>query len=461
VSALRVSMIAEWLHDGDYLVGDAVAIGAPMVGEIGRVCTDSRLAQPGSLFVALVGERVDGHRFIDEANRNGAIAALVSHERLADLRRSLPGSITLLPVTDQLAALQYLATRWRSQFSELLRVGVTGSNGKTTTKEMIASVLSHLGPTVRSSGNFNSEIGLPMEILKIRSRHVYGVFEMGINRVGEMELLASLVEPNVALITNIGTAHIGMFGSRDGLIREKAMIFSKFADDSVAVIPDSDEIASAASHMVPGTVIRYTRETAGIEDVEYAGLDGSVLHLSSGDVRLRIPGRRMVENATAALTVCRLLGAEDHEIIDGLEAVQPVAGRSEVIPGAVTVIQDAYNANPESVRASLDLLAEADATRRIAVIGAMKELGDFAPDAHRGVYEDAVARGFDELWLVGDEFLSVVPATSGRVRSFADDNWAELENAARGLREGDIVLLKGSRTVALERLLPVIQERAG
>ena len=454
---LRLKLIEEWLREGEFLIGEVATIGAPPAGPIGRVCLDSRLAQPGSLFVALVGDRVDGHRFVDEANRNGAVAALVSHERIGDLRRRLPGSITLIPVTDQLVALQYLATRWRSGFSELLRVGVTGSNGKTTTKEMISAILSHMGPTVRSAGNFNSEIGLPMEILKIRAAHVYGVFEMGINRVGEMEILASMVEPNVGLITNIGTAHLGMFGSRSELIREKGRIFSRFGAEDVAVLPDDDEIVASLSDSVPGRVVRYTAKTAGIDDVTYLGLEGSLLRLSGGEVRLNVPGRRMVENATAALTVCRLLGADDHEIADGLDAFRSISGRAELIEGPVTIIQDAYNANPESVRASLDLLSEVQGGRRIAVIGAMKELGELAPDAHREIYRYARSLGIDQVWFVGDEFAAVIPEPPSGFRVFADNRWSELENAARGFRDGDTVLLKGSRAVALERLLPVIE----
>jgi UDP-N-acetylmuramoyl-tripeptide--D-alanyl-D-alanine ligase len=458
MSGITLGRLIEYLRAGECLVAEPETIGAPTANQIGRVCSDSRLAQPGALFVAIEGARVDGHEFVDEAGGNGAIAALISGEKLQRLRAVVYSSITLLPVEDPLAAMQHVARQWRATVPELVRIGVTGSNGKTTTKEMIAAILSRVAPTVRSAGNFNSEIGLPMELMKIRSEHRFGVFEMGINRIGEMALLAELVDPTIALVTNIGSAHIGMFGSREALIEEKRSVFSRFTGSQTAVIPDDPEVSDLLVPSAPGTVIRYNRETAGVEVVELRGFDGTMLRIGGREVLLPLPGKQMVENAYAAITVCRALGADDAQISSGLTSLTPVAGRAEVIQGAVTVIQDAYNANPESVRASLDLLAEtAGEGRRIAVIGAMKELGEFSDEAHRLVSAYAGSIGLDEVWLIGEEFASAAVESSGPTRIFLDHEWADLEAALGALKQGDTVLLKGSRSLALERLLPAIR----
>jgi UDP-N-acetylmuramoyl-tripeptide--D-alanyl-D-alanine ligase len=459
VTGLSLAQLIEWLREGKQLAAEPVRIGSPTTVEFGQICLDSRLAQPGSLFVALAGERVDGHAYIDDANRHGAAAALVDHEKLPSAQASVYGSIILLPVLDPLHSIQLVAERWRQQFPDLFRVGVTGSNGKTTTKEMIASILSRVAPTVRSTGNFNSEIGLPAEILRIRDNHRFGVFEMGINRVGEMPLLARMVEPDCAVITNIGSAHIGMFGSRDTLIAEKRSIFDRFGDSSVAVIPDDPELELVLRSGMPGRTIRYNQDTAGVRSVSPGGLSGSELELEEGAAHLPLPGEKMVQNALCALTVCRHLGAGARALVDGLEAAPAMPGRLQIVEGPITIIQDAYNANPESVRASLELLADTPAEgRRVAIVGAMKELGDFAHDGHREVWRYASALGLDLLWLIGDEFVEVVTQSVPEIRVFGDTQWSQLEHAVKALHAGDVVLLKGSRSVGLERLLPVIEE---
>ncbi len=475
MSGILFDTIVEWLTQDGHLVDRIAVVGTPTRREVGGACVDSRLARPGCLFVALPGERTDGHEFVDHAVQSGAACALVAADRLAQVRRSVFGSVRLLPVDDTLAALQSLALRWRRRFSGLQRIGITGSNGKTTTKELLASILCGVAPTIYSHGNYNSDIGLPVELLRIRDEHRYGVFEMGMNRVGEIGLLAELVEPDVALVTNIGRAHIGMVGSQDGIAREKRAVFSLFDGRQVAVVPAEDRYADYLAEGVDGRVVRSSMETAGVERVVSRGIDGSRLECPEGPVELRLPGAHMVSNALAVMTVARLLDVPFAEIRNGIERVEPVFGRAEVLRGELTVIQDCYNANPESMRSAIEVLAQSETTGgRVAILGAMKELGDDAPASHREVVEFARAQPIDEVWFVGDEFADAVadsldddePGGGGAaggpsVRLFRYDEWERLVEAAGQLSSGATVLLKGSRALALERLTPVVMQRGG
>ncbi len=458
MSGVPIDTIGGWLAADGHLVDRVAVIGAPLAREVTGACVDSRLVRPGDLFVALPGERTDGHEFVDHAVQSGAVCALVAADRLAVLRPKVYGSVRLFPVDDTLAALQSLSLRWRRGFSELTRIGITGSNGKTTTKEMIAAILSLVAPTVSSRGNYNSDIGLPIELLRIRSHHRYGVFEMGMNRPGEIGLLAGLVEPDIGLVTNVGRAHVGMVGSEDDVAREKRAVFSRFTGEQTAVVPAGDRYADVLARDVNGHVVRYDMQTAGISRVESRGIDGSRLHCAEGTIDLKLPGGPMVTNAIAAMTIVRRLGAPFECIRDGLEQLTPVFGRLEIFRGEVTLIRDCYNANPESMRPALDLLASSPVRgRRVAVLGAMKELGDHSEEAHRELVRYTRELELDVVWLVGDEFAGVEErGIAGETRVFGYDQWQDLVSAAGQLQVGDIILLKGSRALALERLTPVV-----
>lgn len=458
MSGISVDQIAGWLAAEGHLVDRVAVIGAPLAREITGACVDSRLVRPGDLFVALPGERTDGHEFVDHAVQSGAVCALVAADRLALLRPKVYGSVHLFPVDDTLAALQTLSLRWRRRFPELTRVGITGSNGKTTTKEMVAAILGLVAPTVSSRGNYNSDIGLPIELLRIRPHHRYGVFELGMNRPGEISLLAELVEPDVGLITNIGRAHVGMVGTQDDVAHEKRAVFSRFTGEQIAVIPAGDRYADVLARDVNGKVIRYDMQTAGVSRVESRGIDGSRLHCAEGTIDLKLPGGPMVLNAIAAMTVVRQLEVPFDCIRDGLEQLTPVFGRLEVLRGEVTLIRDCYNANPDSMRPALDLLTSSPARgRRVAVLGAMKELGDHCEEAHRELVRYVGELDLDVVWLVGDEFADMEEhGISDETRVFGYDQWQDLVLAAGQLQPGDIVLLKGSRALALERLTPVV-----
>ncbi|MFW6356808.1 MAG: UDP-N-acetylmuramoyl-tripeptide--D-alanyl-D-alanine ligase [Spirochaetota bacterium] len=464
MSGIPFADVVRWLTEDGHLVDQISVIGAPLSRELNGACVDSRLTRAGCLFVALPGARTDGHNYVDQAVQGGATCALVASDRLAAVRRSVFGSVRLLPVDDTLAALQSLALRWRRQFSGLTRIGITGSNGKTTVKEMLASILGRVAPTVYSHGNFNSDIGLPMELLRIREHHRYGVFEMGMNRPGEMKLLAELVEPNVGLITNIGRAHIGMVGSQEAIAREKRAIFSFFTGDQTAVVPAGDRYADFLSDGVHGTVVRYSMESAGVTGVEPRGIEGSMLACREGEIRLALPGAQMVSNAIGVITVARLLDVPFVAIREGIEAVAPTFGRSQVIRGDVTVIQDCYNANPESMRSALELLDRTPADgRKIAILGAMKELGEESEKAHVEIASLALRAPLDAVWFVGDEFVRALEQSrasterrASEFRSFSSEEWDAVVERAGSVRGGDLVLLKASRSLALERLTPVL-----
>ncbi len=460
MSGVSVESLTTWLAEDGHLVDRVAVIGAPLAREINGACIDSRLVRPGDLFVALPGERTDGHEFVDHAVQSGAVCALVAADRLAQLRPNVFGSVRLVPVDDTLAALQSLSLRWRRLFPELVRIGITGSNGKTTTKEMIAAILSLVAPTVSSRGNYNSDIGLPVELLRVRAEHQYGVFEMGMNRPGEIALLAGLVEPDIGLITNIGCAHVGMVGTEHDVALEKRAIFSRFTGEQIAVVPAGDRYADLLAGDVDGHVVRYDMQSAGVSRVEPRGLDGSRLHCVEGPIDLKLPGGPMVTNAIAAMTVVRQLDVPFERIRDGLEQLRPVFGRLEIIRGDLTLIRDCYNANPESMRPALDLLAgSATRGRRVAVLGAMKELGEHSAEAHRELVRYVDELDLDEVWLVGDEFVAIKESGLARgARVFGYDQWDELVAAAGDLGPGDVVLLKGSRALSLERLTPVVMK---
>ena len=459
MSALPIRTMVDWLDEAGQLTADPVAVGTPMVDAVEGACVDSRLARPACLFVALPGERTDGHRYVDDAVQRGAVAALVAGSRLGAVRNQLYGSAVLIPVRDTRIALHAIAIQWRMRHPDLVRVGITGSNGKTTTKELIAAILSRSADTVFSRGNYNSDIGLPVEILRIRDHHRYGVFELGMNRPGEIRELTELVKPDIAVITNVGGAHIGMLGSRRRIAEEKKAIVSQFTGTQTAVIPASGEFARFLAADVTGTVVRYGRSSAGVLRIEQRGLDGSILHVRDGDILLRLAGEHMVANALAALTVARILGVPFEAVKAGVESVGPMFGRTQVINGRVRVLQDCYNANPESMAMALSLLAETPAAgRRVAILGSMKELGEETTAAHRAVVQRALSSSLDEVWLYGDEFAEAVGTDEPHVRIFGNDQWDELVRLSRELRDGDTVLIKGSRSLEMERLTPIIEQ---
>ncbi|MFW6214741.1 MAG: UDP-N-acetylmuramoyl-tripeptide--D-alanyl-D-alanine ligase [Alkalispirochaetaceae bacterium] len=432
--------------------------------KVGSVCIDTRSLERDSLFVALPGQRTDGHAFLAQAFSKGAVAALVRREwwkeRGEHLTRWVDRAI-LFVVDDPLSAMQQLAIRYIDRFPGITRIGITGSNGKTTTKELLAAVLASVAETAYSSGNFNSEIGVPLSVFGLTGEERYAVFEMAMNNPGEMELLARIVRPHYGIITNIGSAHIGQLGSRDAIAAEKKAIFSQFDGTQIALLPREDEYFDYLSRDIRGTVVPYgPKDLPGLKDSHLRGVEGSALLFSEGTVRLHIPGAHNIHNALAAIRCCQLLGVSFSAIQSGIEAVRVSFGRGEIIAGEVAIIQDCYNSSPESVRAAAELLKEAEG-RRVAVLGAMKELGEFSRAAHLTAAREVLESGVDRLFLFGEEFSEAVAALEEEKRVSYTDSYETLqEQVLDYIAPGDTVLLKASRSVELERLTPVIRGEA-
>ena len=437
---------------------------------IDSVATDSRSVTRGGLFVALPGERTDGHEFLRQAAESGAAALLISD--IQALRRggelaALSGTYGLgvVSVPDTLAALQNLARVRICSLPSVTRIGVTGSNGKTTTKEIIGRLLACHAPTAINEGNFNSEIGLPIACFGVGPGHRYAVLEMGMNRSGEMEILADIVRPDLALITNVGSAHIGLLGSRDAIAAEKKRIFDHFDGRQTGFLPEGERYRGFLSEGVRGKMVTFgPGSTPGFERSESMGLGGTLIHWEGFRIRFPLFGPHNLANALGAVSVARELGVPNAEIRDGLEAVAPLFGRSQVIQGDVTVIADCYNANPDSMERSLDFFESLSwGGRRIAVLGGMRELGVQTAPAHAELGERLRATGLDLVFLVGAEMEHAWKSAQGGA-SVSHISWGASVDALGQLlhslvRPGDIVLLKGSRGLELERLLPRLAKR--
>jgi UDP-N-acetylmuramoyl-tripeptide--D-alanyl-D-alanine ligase len=430
-----------------------------------RVIIDSRQAGPGALFVPLPGSRTDGHEHLLDALARGAAAVLVERRRWRRLAavvgaeaRQRGASVIL--VARPLAALQDLARFHLRRLKAVHRVGVTGSNGKTTTKELIAGMLAREAPTAAAAGNLNSDIGLPLASFQVGPQHRFAVFEMGVNRRGEMDVLAGIARPEAVLITNIGTAHIGPLGSQEGIAREKKRAFRGFNGRQKAFLFEGEPYYRYLARGVRGQVIPFgPKSTPGFEGSEDLGLDGTLIHWEGLRIRFPLFGRHNLLNALGAITLAVELGAARESVRGALEAAAPLEGRSQILRGpGPTVIQDCYNANPESMRRLLEFVKPLSwQGRKIAVLGSMLELGEATHEEHRRVGAEAARAGFDCLLLFGEEMAGAYEELrrsgfSGYAEWTAD--FASLRQQLRNLaRPEDLVVLKGSRGMELERLV--------
>jgi UDP-N-acetylmuramoyl-tripeptide--D-alanyl-D-alanine ligase len=445
--------------------GDLVASTPPR--PVLGVAIDSRKAGPDCLFVPLAGSKADGHDYLEQALGAGASAALVARRvwsRRGDALRAIAcrGGAALVVVEDTLRALQALAAFHLRRLQGLTTIGITGSNGKTTTKELVGAVLGRSRPTAVSPGNLNSETGLPLSCFLVRAGAEIGVFEMAMNHLGEIADLAEIVRPDAALITNIGIAHIGFCGSQEAIAREKKQVFRRFTGREVAFLPATDRFYGFLGEGIRGRVVPFgPGSTRGYEKSEDRGLDGSVIHWEGLRIRLPLVGRHNVSNALAAISVAAEFGVPSAEVREALEAARPLPGRSEIIRGRVTVVSDCYNSSPDSVRELLGLLeAVPRRERRIGVFGSMLELGTETAREHRWLGTAAAAAAFDALCFFGAEAREAYDAAR-LARPEVPAAWTEDQAALEGwlaieARDGDLVVLKGSRGVALERALPAL-----
>lgn len=447
--------------------GDARLEGAPEA-QFKAAASDSRAVGPGDLFVALAGERADGHDYLDAALASGATCLLVSEEAWPSREPSLKARIAssgaaVLVVERPLAALQAIATERRRKVPGILRIGITGSSGKTTTKEIAASILSVSRRVAMNPGNLNSDIGLSLSMFAMGAEDEIGVFEMGMNRKDEMGELAGIYEPDIALVNNVGTAHIGILGSRDAIALEKKQIFSRFDGRQVGYVGEDDDYNAFLKEGVRGEMRDFgPRSVPGFRGAEDLGLDGFAVDWEGLKVRFPLVGRHNLANALAAMALATCVGTQAADVAAGLEAVRPLFGRSEILKGRVTVIRDCYNANPDSSEAAIEFCdALGWAGRKVYVIGSMLELGAESEAAHRRVGRACAASKAGALFFFGEESrpaFEEAQAAGFRGIMFFETDFDRLAQAVRaGVGEGDLVLLKASRGMALERLAELLK----
>jgi len=420
---------------------------------------DSRSVPVGGMFVPLRGENVDGHRFLAAALDAGARASFCSEEAWAEVESQVADRdrVALVVVSDVLEALSTFAAAHLDDFPGTIRFGVTGSNGKTTTKEMLAAVLSVFGPTYSTQGNFNSEIGLPLTALGMTKGNRFAVFEMGINHRGEMDALASVVRPLVSVITNVGTAHIGIIGSQHEIALEKKKIFSRSGSVAIAILPAEDRFLPVLADGFEGTVKLFGRGQPGFRLVADHGLAGTEFEWKGTVFRLSLPGIHHVDNALAVLTAVEALGLDIRQCVEALAGVGAAFGRGQVVRGDVDLLLDCYNANLDSMLGLFSLVAGLPRSgRRVLVLGSMKELGTETDALHRRLGQAAAGLDADAIFFFGSEAQTAYStAMEGKFpgRLAWTDDFEELRTlVSRFVVPGDLVVLKGSRSNRLERL---------
>ena len=427
--------------------------GAPVTG----VTTDSRAVQPGQLFIPLVGERFDGHAYISKALEGGAAGCLTA----AAPETLLPGKF-YIQVADTRLALKALASWYRDKF-DLPVVQVTGSAGKTTTKEMIASVLSQRYNTLRTEGNFNNDIGAPLTLLRLMPEHQAAVIETGMNHFGEIRYLGEMVRPDIAVITNVGDAHIENLGNtRQGILRAKCEIFENLTPKGVAVLNGDDELLNTVT--LPQTILRCgVGDGCGVRvtDIDDRGLEGVACTVTIEGEHYRLttsaPGRYMIYPMAMAAAIGRRLGLTREEIAAGVAAYTTVGSRMHLIrlPGERLVIDDCYNANPQSMAEGLRMLAASPAQHRVAVLGDMGELGQLTAQAHRDM--GALTRRLGLTAVAVGEKMHALTETDPQAQWFAT-----VEEAMPAIRQlftpGTAVLVKASHAMHFESIVKELEK---
>lgn len=446
---LPLSRVAEFLNASGEFDRQAVARAYSI---------DSRSIHPGDLFFAVKGERLDGHDFVDEARGKGAIAAVVRKNELT--RYASPSG--LLAVDDTLIALQTLATAVRRLWGKPV-VGITGSAGKTTTKEAIARVLSSRFHVLKSEGNLNNHFGLPLMLLKLEPEHELAVIEMGMSHAGEITALANIAQPNIGVVTNVAPVHLEFFKSIADIARAKYELIASLSPGSTAVLNADDEYVSQFGRDFRGKVVMYgMKATADVraENVESRGQEGSAFDVVVGGCRERavlpVVGAHNVYNGLAAVAVGLERGLSPSEAVAALATLRAADKRGEVLQlGNITVINDCYNSNPKALDAMVDALVAMPAKRRIVVAGEMLELGPAGEEMHRNSGRHMAGRGIDVLLGVrGHAQQMVAAAKQGGMRAeFVSSPEEAGEWLKRETRDGDVVLLKASRGVKLEKAL--------
>lgn len=429
-----------------------------------RLSTDSRTLQPGDLFVALRGDNFDGHKFVHQAEQRGAVAAVVE-----EMWSGQPSpNFSLLRVAGPLVAYQQIAAQYRRSLG-IKVIAITGSNGKTSTKDFTASVLARRFRVTKTEGNFNNHVGLPRTMLEASAQDEVGVWEIGMNHPGEIAPLAQLAQPDVAIITNVGIAHLEFMGSREAIAREKSDLAASLGPNGTLILNGEDEFAEAIAQRAVARVVLAGLERGDLqarEIVQTAG--GAEFSILEGahhcHAVLPVPGLHMVQNALLAVAAGRVFGLSLEECAVGLAAAPLARARLQIKNiGGVQFIDDSYNANPDSTKAALRTLAELDTDgRRIAVLGQMSELGAESARGHEEVGRVAASLGIDQLIALGEDTAAIAAAaraaglTNSKVVGSAEEA-AELLCAAT--QAGDLVLVKGSRSARTEQVLEEFVKR--
>jgi UDP-N-acetylmuramoyl-tripeptide--D-alanyl-D-alanine ligase len=452
---LTLARIAEFISAAGEFAPEEVACGYSI---------DSRTVGLGQLFFAVKGERLDGHDFVEQALEKGAAGAVVRKDRLG----RYPQQARLLAVEDTLVALQTLATAARKLWGKPL-IAVTGSAGKTTTKEAIAHVLGARFRVLKSEGNFNNHFGLPLMLLKLEPEHDLAVIEMGMSHAGEIRALAKIAQPEIGVVTNVAAVHLEFFDSLAGIARAKYELVESLPGSGTVVLNADDEYVSQFGRGFKGKVVMYGTRTAAdvrAEKIQSQGAQGTEFDVVVGSVRehatLPLVGEHNVLNALAAVAVGLERGLKPSEAIAELYTLAPADKRGQVLQlGNITVINDCYNSNPKALEAMVDALAAMRAKRRIVVAGEMLELGPAGEEMHRQAGQHVADKKIDVLLGVRGLARSMVEGArqAGTRSEFVASPEEAGEWLAGEARDGDVVLLKASRGVKLEKALEAWKAR--
>ena len=428
-----------------------------------RIATDTRTIKAGDIFLALTGDNFNGHDYLDIAIEKGAVAAIVSRPIAADIAQ--------LVVDDTRLALGQLAAYRRQQHKDLTVIAITGSSGKTTCKEMLGSIFGRLAPTLITRGNLNNDLGVPMMLLELSDHHRYAILELGANHIGEIAYTAEIVQPDVACILNIGTAHLGEFGSREGICQTKAEIYHTLHDNQFAIVPDKDDFTNQLRRIAE----KHTPNVIGFgnTDVSASHLDVEPersefkLHIGSEvhDINLPLAGEHNVNNALAAAACAHALNIDISDIVVGLENTRPAKGRlNSQLLGLHRLIDDTYNANPHSVRAAAKVLAAQTGTQ-VMVLGDIGELGEAAISEHQSLGRTIATTGINVLLCVG-EYAPYTVAGAQEISAINAHAFADKDSLLAYLQsylqaqqaQPCTVLFKGSRSMQMETLINALVE---
>lgn len=439
--------LASWLNtaiDSDDVCFNSISI-------------DSRRIKPGALFIAISGDQFDGHEFIQEAQKRGAVAAIVS--------RPVATSLPTIQVKDTRKALGEIAKKWREQYT-LPVIAVTGSCGKTTTKAMIANILQQAGNTISTEGNFNNEIGLPLTILKLTTEQKYAIFELGANHLGEIRYLTDIAKPTVSLITNAGPAHLEGFGSIEGVAREKSEIYQGLDEKGTAILNIDDAYADFWRTTINQrkTITFSASQPADFYaknvHLDLEGHPQFILVTPSGELSIHLPlvGNHQVANALAAAAACFAVDISLENIKKGLESLQSINKRWVIKKGlnGATLIDDSYNANPLSMYAALQALVNYPG-ESICILGDMGELGETAHESHRELGHQAKKLGVRRLYAVGDLSRFTVEGFGDNAQHFPNKS-ALIANIKQALENNMTVLIKGSASAKMEEVAAALTE---